>query len=362
MKHSSILLLAVPALLLVGCGKTGAKDSNGVNKPAGGTSASLKEGAPKLAKAVAGTASSDAIGAKLSIPSLSFAGNIGDAISLSVSATKLESATSITGYNATKVADLKMSNTESFEALALGFSMGSGDHKMNYDFSAKKGSISSYLANGNAYLDLSNPAVHSALVSTLGGSNSIQASLVAETTPEKVSIADVIEDDDLPLIDVDELTKEIGSYASTLSAQAATYDKYFTLVDYKDGSSTLYGKFDASTVATIAATAENEGSSSADVSSAAESMVAELGADAKLDFSVSISYDESHLLSFAAGFNISLTVDGKVASSGVASAIALKGNLTGEFSYGSDVKVSLPDDFSSYQAMSLTGGSSSSSK
>ncbi|MCI2110931.1 MAG: hypothetical protein LKK13_01145 [Bacilli bacterium] len=358
MKKSSLLLLAAPALLLCGCGDGSSLDSNGVPQPSGGETVSLAQGANKLASAAKGTVAENAFGFSLSIPSFSTSVT-SDHMSLSTSLAKATASFAVSGYSGTSIADLKAAFTAGFDSFNFSASMDTGMSEMptsTSSLSVGKSRIGAYLSNGGLYVDISDSTLHEAIVSAVIGDQSVDASLISASIPGKVMLPDAIAAEDLPLIDLSEFNQQAASFASSLAANASSLDPFFTLKDYEDGTSTLYGEFTVETLASLTAAIEGVGDSSFDASAAVSSMLAQAG-DAKLNFSFSLSYDASHILGLALGEDVSVKANVSQGGETSEAQIVSKGSFDLDFVYGQDANVSLPDDLSEYVPMTSSPAS-----
>ncbi|MCI1244686.1 MAG: hypothetical protein LKG11_01875 [Bacilli bacterium] len=352
MKKSSLLLLAAPALLLCGCGGGSSLDSNGVSKPSGGETVSLAQGASKLANAAKGTVAEDAFGFSLSIPSFS-ASVVSDHMSISTSLGKATASFAASGYDGTSLANFKAAFSAGFDSLGFSASVDTGMSAMptsTSSLSVGKSRIGAYLSNGGLYVDLSDPTLHEAIVSAVIGDQSVDTSYISASIPGKIMLPDAIAAEDLPLIDLSEFNQQAASFASGVAANASSLDPFFTLKDYEDGTSTLYGEFTVETLASLTAALEGIGNSSFDASAAVSSMLSQAG-DAKLNFSFSLSYDASHILGLALGEDISVKADVSEGGETSEAQIVSKGSFNLDFVYGQDANVSLPNDLSEYVPM-----------
>lgn len=364
-KKTCLLLLASSALLLTGCGN--GSDTGEVSQPKGGTETTLVKSSAKLAKAADGTVAAGAFGASLTLPTLKAELATKKAnVALEIANANLSFAAN--GFTSTKAADVNASLSASVDKFAFNATFAtSGDSEKlaeasstaaaeptKIDVSFGKASIAAYIKNTNVYVDISNDTVYNAIISAgkeaVGSASDAEASAVSAylaSLPRKCVLKGLVGDELMPIYKVTEAKTSIAQYATMLSAVASKVEEFFSVKDYDDGTSSIYGKFDAAAVANLMA--HVQGGAGADYSSMANSMLANFGADEKMNFSFLLTYDASHIL----GLKLYGDVYGDIKENKVVVGHAsFTARINLDLTYGSDVKVLAPTE-SDYKEVEL---------
>jgi len=353
------MLVVAPALLLVSCGVDGQIDSLGVTLPTGGTDTTLDVAAPKLAKALGGTATAGAFSATLSIPSAISTITTPD-VTVEETLKNGSASFAIEGYTGTTAAGLKAAASLGFDSLKLKITTPvkadseNNSPFANADIEIGKIGLNGYVANSNFYLDISDQTFRSALIAALASGDSTMASAYSSMLPSKLFVADILADENLPLLDVTTVGTQLDAIGAQVAEKASLFNKFFTMKDYSDGTTAVYASFDKDSIADFVATGQgidpDEGYS---YSSALADIKSQLG-DNKVNFSFAVTFDQNHLLSVAVGEDLDITVTENDSYEGeltthVVSEAAMK--LT--FAYGDDVQVNLPATFDDYVAFNV---------
>ena len=359
MKKSRLMLFVAPALLLVSCGVDGQIDSLGVTLPTGGTDTTLDVAAPKLAKALGGTAAAGAFSASLSIPSAISTITTPD-VTIEETLTNGAASLAVEGYTGTTAAGLKAAASLGFDSLKFKITTpekadSQNDNPFaNADIEVGKIGLNAYVANSNFYLDISDQTFRNALISALASGDSTMASAYSSMLPSKLFVAGILADKDLPLFDVTSIGTQLDGIGAQIAEKASLFNKFFTMKDYSDGTTAVYAKFDKDSIADFIATGQGiEPDEGYNYSSALSDLRSGLG-DNKIDFSFALTFNEDHLLSVAVGEDLDISVtehdeyEGDMTTH-VVSEAAMK--LT--FAYGDDVNVNLPANFDDYLAFNV---------
>lgn len=359
MKKSCLMLFVAPALLLVSCGDSGKVDSLGVTEPTGGTSTTLDKAAPKLATAVGGTVKAGAFSASLSIPSAVSTITTPD-VTIEETLKNGTAALAVQGYAGTKASDFKVAASLGFDSLkvkttAAASANSSNDSPFaNANIEMGKVSLGAYVSDSTFYLDISNSNFRSALIAALASGDSSLASAYSSLLPPKLFVPGIITDSNMPLVNVTSFAASLDQIATKIAEKAETFNSFFTMKDYSNGKTTIYGKFDKDSIAEFAAKMDGiEPSKGYDYSSDLSAIKSEIGNN-KLNFSFAVTFDSDHLLSVGIGEDIDFTQTNHDDYEGdLTTHIVSSASMELTLAYGDDVKVNLPSDLSDYVAFNF---------
>jgi len=358
-KKTCLLLLASSALLLTGCGDS---TTGAVPAPKGGTDTTLSKKAEKLAKAAGGTLESDDFSATIGVPSFS-AKATSSSGSSEFNVSNAKATLAVSGYTKT-AADFKASlnlSLDSLNAKGSASTIASGAVALagvtaasSIDVSLGKAAFNAYVSEKNAYLDMSNANLYSAIASNVGSAANMSASDVEKVLPKKTVIANAVSDKAIPLFSAEQLSgikTTLAGYAASIAQYADKLDQYFTVKDNSDGSTVIWTKLDLQTIAAISL-AFDSSSESVDSSAALSKMISEAG-NSKFDVTAELKFDENHIL--AAYLYEDVTVEANVGNpmNNQTLTIVSKGRLNVDLAYGDKATVTLPSDLDTYVASPL---------
>ena len=354
MKKSRLMLLVAPALLLVSCGFDGQIDSLGVTLPTGGTDTTLETAAPKLAAAVGGTVAAGAFSASLSIPSAISTITTPD-VTIEETLKNGTASFAVEGYAGTTAAGLKAAASLGFDSLDLkvttpvSVDSENTNPLSNLDITVGKVGLNAYVSNSTFYLDISDSNFRNAVIGALASGDASTASAYSSMLPLKLFVADIFSDENFPLIDVTNIGASLSPIGAQIAEKASLFDKFFTMKDYSDGTTAIYGKFDKDSIADFIATGQGiDPDSGYNYSSAVAEIKSELGEN-KLNFSFALTFNADRLLSVAVGEDIDITetYEGAYAAAETTHIVSAASMIV-TFAYGADVHVDLPANFDDY--------------